>query len=436
MNTHIDAEEVDPLFNIVYIVSEYYLNSGDFNGMSFRALAESVGEEIAIEEKMVELIRDDALFISHSKFVINPHIIMYPPESIETQLGLIASGELKSAVLYPTARVLQKIVDTSRYAHTPLRLYLALGNPQLGVVLFYPSVLEQYRNDPRYLYETDDIVGRLVISDEYFETADVPESDQIILSRFGFAVSKTGHRAVAAMLRDLANLSDEHQQIWHARAIPSELVEKHHFHLIKEYQQVLNGERRQRCSLTTAFMYEMNAINEICNATYKKRIFNRDWIDGFARLSGLTMMLSPTIREYHNFIHLLDKILSDNINKKFFEGHVSFERETALADGRIKVENKGTLALLKEWLGIDFPREGARISTIMASLNRVRKERQKPAHTIEMDKFDPSLWAAQRSLLAEAHGGLKALRQLLSDNLSFSLSGSTHRQVNMPISDD
>lgn len=436
LNTRIDLEDPDPLFKIARTVSEYYLESKDFNGMPFSALMESVGEDIATESNLIDLIRDSVLFISHNKFVVNPHIIMHRPEPIETQLELVASGELKNAVLYPTTNVLQNIVNTSDYAHAPLRLYLALGNPQLGVVLFYPNVLEQYRNDPRYIYETDDIVGRLVISDEYFETSDVPESDQIMLSRFGFAVSKTGHRAVAAMLRDLANLSDKHQQIWHARAIPPELVERHDYHLIAEYQKALNGERRQRCSLTTAFMYEMNAINEICSVSFKKRIFKRDWMHGFDRLNGLTMMLSPTTREYHNFIHLLDKTLSDNLNKDFFEGRVPFKKETALPDGRFQVENKGTLTLLREWLTKDFPHEGANIATIVASLNRVRKERQKPAHAIEIDKFDPSLWAAQRSLLEEVHGGLKVFRQLLSANLSPTLSDSTLHNANMPISDE
>src|SRR5699024_9072887 len=81
------------------------------------------------------------------------------------------------------------------------------------------SVLEIYRNDPRYYYTNNDMNGRICIEDEFFESDKVPESDQILLKGFGFSYDDNLNRAVAVFLSGLASLSPEHQQIWKAKEL-------------------------------------------------------------------------------------------------------------------------------------------------------------------------------------------------------------------------
>lgn len=419
---------------LIKIVLQYYLTSDDFNGLPVRKLLDDGVSATELTVIVEELVKEGSIGVTHCDFVSNPHILCFEHESVEQQVALIASGKLSGACLYPTRPVLARNIDRTNYLATPFRLMLALGYPQLGIVLCYPSVLEHYRNDPRYVYESDDICGQLVVSDKFFGSGNILETDEIMLKRFGFAVTSTGLRAVAVMLRDLAQLSDQHQQIWAARLIPEEALAKDNYYLHPEYAGFQQRGERTVNSLTTAFMHELNGLNEACLAHYEHRLFKHDWMDGFDRLPEFTMMLSPTLSEYNAFIHLLDKLLSDNIDKKFFKGRCELEEDKQREDGKIVVSQKGTLRLLSEFLAKEFPDDASTIEMVIGALSHVRKLRQKPAHTIEVNNYNPSLWNDQRALLQRCHKGLKALRELLFRSPSFHPSAETHRRLSTPVS--
>lgn len=419
---------------LIWEVLQHYLGSKDFNGLPVRKLVHAGAKMDEIEVLVAELVAAGHIGVSHSDFVANPHILSFELSSPQEQAALINSGKLSGACLYPTRPLLSTWVDRANYAATPFRLMLALGYPQLGIVLCYPAVLEHYRNDPRYDYATDDICGQLVVSDAFYGTGNMPESDEIMLKRFGFAVTSSGLRAVAVLLRDLAQLSDQHQQIWAARLIPDELIDKDNYYLHPEYVRYQQQGARMQCSLTTAFMYELNGINEACSTIYEQRLFKSDWLEGFDRLPEFTMMLSPTSSEYHDFTHLLDKLLSDNINKDFFKGRCELESEHQRGDGKIVVSQKGTLTLLSEFLTKKYPDDTQTIDMILGALRHVRKLRQRPAHTIKANKYDPILWNDQRKLLQRCHEGLRALRELLFRSPGFQPLAETARRLAMPVS--
>jgi len=419
---------------IVHLVTDYYLGSPDFNGLVGSKLSSLEQDSRKLNEAVYELVSEGYLALLHDEFTVNKHIFLTSFPTIEMQLGWISAGLLREVCLYPTPLVLNHKVDHQAYSEEPFRLYLALGHPQLGAILCYPYVLERYRSDPRYIYQTDDICGHLVVSDDFFETGNIPECDEIMLKRFGFAVSEKGGRAAAAMLRDLAGMSSQHQKIWASHIIDGDEIARDGYQLIEDYRRHLRGEPRECCSLTTAFMYEINAINEIAKICFDKKLFINDWSDGFDRLNDLTMMLRPTRKELDGFIHLLDKTLSDNLNKKFFEGIVPLEREVTISPGKVRIESKGTLALLREWLEKDFSSEKNSIDCCMRALNRVRKERQKPAHVIQPNTYSLQLWLEQHNLLLEVHGGLKALRTLFEIHFGDPLSVETKRRLALPIS--
>jgi len=422
--------------SLAKIVLRHYFDSDDFNGLPVRKLMDDGAPLAELTAIVTELVKERCIGVSHYDFVSNPHILCFEHESLEKQTALIASGKLSGACLYPTKPVLARSVDRANYTAAPFRLMLALGYPQLGIVLCYPSVLEHYRNDPRYVYESDDICGKLVVSDEFFGSGNMPEADEIMLKRFGFAVTVTGLRAVAVMLRDLAQLSNQHQQIWAARLIPEEAFAKENYYLHPEYARFQEHGERTVHSLTTAFMHELNGLNEACSAHYNHRLFKHDWMAGFNRLPEFTMMLSPTLSEYNAFIHLLDKLLSDNIDKNFFKGRCELEEDKQRADGKIVVSQKGTVRLLSEFLINEYPDDGSAIETVVGALRHVRNLRQKPAHIIEANKYNPTLWNDQRALLQRCHKGLRALRELFFRSPKFQPSTETRRRLTTPVSSE
>src|SRR5688572_12553489 len=61
---------------------------------------------------------------------------------------------------------------------------------------------------------------------------------------------------------------------------------------------------------------------------------------------GTILLIRPTLREFNAFVHVLDKFMSENINKNFFGADVSPETERPRKDGKIVVTQKGTIQLL------------------------------------------------------------------------------------------
>ena len=74
-------------------------------------------------------------------------------------LKKLSTNDLDQVCAYPSSQQLKKIVNTTAYSDRPFTLRLALGEPQLCYESFDLSILEFYRNDPRYYYQHDDISG-------------------------------------------------------------------------------------------------------------------------------------------------------------------------------------------------------------------------------------------------------------------------------------
>lgn len=194
-------------------IVNHNLQSGDFNGLPFLNLMIESKRSPKLGKDIEALIRErkvDALFHDQQ---VNAHIKRLPEEPPDAQLEKLES-QIGSAVLYPTTNSLKAVIDQSEYAGKPFTLRMALGEPQLAFQPFDLSVLEFYRNDPRYHYDHDDITGKISITSEYFESEDFPEHDQILLQSFGFCFDTDLNRSVAVFLRDLSDLSPQHQQIW------------------------------------------------------------------------------------------------------------------------------------------------------------------------------------------------------------------------------
>jgi hypothetical protein len=199
-------------------VTDFYLSSSDFNGVPVATLVERFGSDELIRS-LVEIIGEDKASVVFGNVHPNPHIRALPDIPKEDQIRKLRAGELSGACVYPLPAHLRGVVNRSQYENRPYDLAMALGSPQLDFRAFDLSVLEFYRNDPRYIYDNDDIRGWISISDEYFESESVPESDQILLDNFGFCYDDALNRCVAVFVRYLADLSPEHQQIWKAKEL-------------------------------------------------------------------------------------------------------------------------------------------------------------------------------------------------------------------------
>jgi len=389
-------------------VTAFYLESTDFNGIPARQLLRELAvAHDDIKTTLCDLIASERVVAVID--VLNPHIRRLPDRPLDDQIRRVIAAYDADYCLYPSRQVLEATFDRSTFQDRPFTLELALGAPQLEPVFFDLSVLEVYRNDPRYHYETNDISGWLGVRDEHYLSDKMEERDKISLQDFGFGYSEDYDRAVAVYLRYLSDLSPEHQKIWNARRLRGAYT-LHPDH----YRSTILGEWPERISLFDAFISELQVINEMAVKMGRPPMFRSDFVE---RPRSFGFLVRPTSKELDDFIHLLDKMLSENLNRDFFVGEVPLEEETERADGKIVVTQIGTIRLLGSWFTKRFripdpqPLEAA-----FSAMKKVRKLRQHPAHAVDDEKFDLQFFKEQRALMMEAYEAVRTIRLCLAND--------------------
>ena len=383
------------------------MESQDFNGIQIWNLLRTIGKEWnEIKPHILDLIKSDSIRIIDDEKDINPNIIRVGFDPLEVQLKKANADTPGYMCLYPTKSILKKFVDPSDYNSEPYKLRLALGEAQLSYVSFDLSVLEFYRNDPRYRYENDDIQGHIYYNDEQ-----LPESDRAFLKTYGFAYDEDFNRAVAVFLRYLTGLTPEHQQIWKAK----ELKVNYKLHP-GYYRNLITCSWDCKVSICKALLMELYIINIMANAMGRPPLFNEDYGQyGEKRPKRFGFLIRPTLEEFNNFIHLFDKMLSDNINKEFFQNDISYEIEMKRKDGKIQVQQKGTLKILDDWIRIFYNTHDLRPwEKSIETLRKIRKMRQTPAHKVNEDQFDQNYFKEQRMIIIDAYLAVRTLRLMFA----------------------
>jgi len=381
---------------ILQRITEHYLMSGDFNGFALDDFNED--PELA-RRGANKLLLDGKIVLNFGDLHPNPHILAFEPEPTDTQIAKLNAihfappeyeelGPFRvqtnrtNCCAYPSKDHLRTFVDVSQYEGKPYTLMLALGEPQLGYRAFNLRILEFYRNDPRYSYQTDDIRGHISV-------------------RGDKEVDPTG-----AFLIYLSRLTPEHQQRWKLE----QTGEVTFLHI--DYSRSSAGHWDTQESMFNAFCEELNIINKITIKIYGVPLLRNAYVD--AKPAGFGFLIRPTTKEYDAFVQLLDKMMSDNLNKRFFDGKVdlTFREEK---DGVLSEKQKGTITLLDDWLARSVRLHEPNLQDEMvATFKKVRQERGPLAHEVRDDQWNEDYFAKQRELMKDAYAAIRTLRLILA----------------------
>ncbi len=390
---------------------EFHSASGDFNGLPYYKLIREIEPGDELLETLASLIRDKKVVAVFGDIHPNPHILALTPSDPEELIGKLRSTLSDNTCFYPSETALAKFVQESSYIDRPFTLRLALGKPHLEPCFFDLSVLERYRNDPRYVYWVSDSHGNISVMGTPENPSSLRTSDQVLLKTFGFGHDREGScRVVVVYLRYLSRLTSEHQKIWRTYLLDGE------FYVHPSYQAITKGEWIDEIGVFDAIKEELICINDMCKLIGKPNLFSED----FRQLNlpkHFTFLLRPTLKEFHDFLMDLEKIVVENINRKFFVNDISFESETIRSDGKVEVKQKGTIQLLEDWLHIYYrTSEPCRLHELMKIPRKIRKLRQAPAHKLNDDCFDKALFKDQRDLITEAYFFVQCLRIALNNH--------------------
>lgn len=380
-----------------------------FNGIVASALLPLQANPKKLRLELSALVQDGQITGVFSRLSVNMHIKRLPDPPIETQLKLLSDEPLDTFCLYPTASVIQARVDLSAWQDRPFSTALLLSEPQLAFRAFDMGVLERYVADPRYIVHFFDYMGRMSITDNYFTDAQHPERDKVSLQTFGLGFDDQRNPYAIVYLRYLGRLSAEHQQYWNSYLVGSDVRMSEPY-----FRSSIEGEFWKNRSVRYAIAEEMRLIRSLTEAIWGRSLF-RPPPEGDVPI-GLTSFLRPTTENFNRFVMALDKLLSESIDVKFFDGKVPLETESLRPDGKIIVQNKGSLTLLEEWLlqEITWNDPDAFREVVIHPLRKVRRLRQTPAHTFTKDIFSTEYHNARKQLLWDVFNSLSNIRATLA----------------------
>jgi hypothetical protein len=390
-------------------VVRFYLASPDFNGIPLAQLRDSLEGADDFLSTLDESVAEGRISINFGDRHVNPHIKAFPPEDPLDQIRKLRETPSDHACVYPEPKLLMEQRLRTRYRNRPFSRRLARGQPQLETLSFDLAVLERYRNDPRYYYYCDDVSGRIVVRDSYYQSTDMPEHDQVFMQSFGFSFDRRGERYVAVCLRDLAGLSPEHQQVWNLYLRDGDIRIHPGF-----IAQIL-GQWTDGVSVFTAVLEEERQVNALCDLMGRAPLFRS--VPGWdERPAELSFLIRPTSREFATFIGSLDKLLSDNLNIEFFGNDIIRTKEIKKKDGSVETRPKGSVEMLEEWTSrVVSPGGSEAISAVkdcIKAFRDVRNLRNPGAHKLNDNVFDRELNVRQKDLMQQVYSAIRTLRLL------------------------
>lgn len=411
----------DRIENMVY---DFFVASSDFNGIPLRNISQKLGIDYDNSIDLIkELVKEDIVSIQSST---NPHIIGFQHYPIDSQIHILEEAKKTKEVLhkfgditissedtefpiclYPSKNYLQKKRDLSEFDNAIYSKLLALGEPHLKPIFFEIEVLDRYFNDPRFDFKFEDYSGRISCKYDENEKPIVREEDDIFLKTFGLGFDENGNRLAVVYLRYLKDLTAEHQVYWKSREKSGncKMLEEYH-------QNTIQGNWTFSHSIFSGFIGEQKCINDLTELIFSKPLFRKTF-ENENRPKEFTFFFTPTLKNYNDFILLLDKMISENINKDFFEGKVDLFEFKEIGNGLVERQSKGTLQIFEEWLTSVFNVRGdGSVSELFKPLKKIRRERQNPAHKINDNLYDLQFIEKQKEIMNEAYAVFRNLRNI------------------------
>lgn len=381
-------------------IIEFYLSSGDYNGLpiynipdyDFRRMKE------LIEEGQVEAISENDVF--------NPHIRGFTLNlSVEKQIEN-AKNIQGHTCFYPTEKALANRKPNYKKPYTDL---LESGIPQLHIIFFDIEILERYINNPKYIILDNGYRGTIFLKDEYYSIDSGEEYENIRDYGMAYVQGTKKKRAIGVFAVDLAKLSAKVQMMWKAFELENQNECKVAPGFIKN---LIYGEWVTDYWIFHALIEEMIVINKQCLAMEIPKLFHHEYgTDYYSMPEGYRTILLPTMKNYYDFVLVVEKMVIHNISVKAF-----LKDSFKISSIDRKDENgkdKGSLAMLGEWLHKNIRNTNFDIDdVILKPLRKVRKIRQIPAHELSSNSYDLDVYEKQDDLIKELYEAVSAIRSL------------------------
>lgn len=296
-------------------------------------------------------------------------IVIY--QTIEQQKENI-SKKTNYSVLYPTRKALESLpLDYTK----PYSVLMQRGEKQFKIIYFSIEILERYANNPKFVIMDNGYRGNIYPKDEYVDDNNIEDE---YIKDYGMAYIDGKHieRAIGVFVCDLAKLSSQKQMLWKGFELHNQSKCKINSGFI---ENLINGQWVTKAWIFHALIDEMKVINEQCEHMMIPRLFNRTFGTHYSEMpEGFRNIFLPTLKNYYDFVLVLEKIVVHNISYKTFQKSAQYISSVTRHDESGK--EKGSLTIFEEWLYKNIRTQENLTDIIIKPLRNIRKIRQKPAH--------------------------------------------------------
>ena len=179
------------------------------------------------------------------------------------------------------------------------------------------------------------------------------------------------------------------------------------------YKNTILGQWTDKISVYDAILDEMKLINKLCNNMKLPKLFKIEFSNESyeERPDYYRMMFLPTLKNYHDFVMVLEKMFVDNINVDTFKAKGVGLKTVNPYDKKGK---KASIRMFSEWLDLNII--NGDMKPIIQVLKDIRKERQLPAHKIIENEYSKEFYKKQDELIKKVYRSMTCIRLLLSNH--------------------
>jgi hypothetical protein len=383
-------------------IIQYYLSSHDFNGLPLYHMKNYDCEILhnLIDEGLIEVLSE--------REVINPHIKGFNLNIPKEQQKENISREANHSVLYPTKKALESVpADYTR----PYSIMMQKGEKQFKIIYFNIEILERYANNPKFLIMDNGYRGNIYPKDEHIEDKTI-EDEYIKDYGMAYIDGEILDRAIGVFVCDLAKLSSQKQMLWKG----FELANQNNCKINSGFiDNLIHGEWVTTVWIFHALIEEMKIINNQCQSMGIPNLFNKTFGTHYSEMPyGYRNILLPTLKNYYDFVLVLEKMVVHNLSYKTFQKAVPYISSINRCDesGR----EKGSLTMLEEWLNKNIRTKENISEIIIKPLKKIRSIRQKPAHELISNEYDVSLYQKQIDLMDDTYTAIRAIRLFFTNH--------------------
>lgn len=383
-------------------IIQYYIKSHDFNGLPVYNM------KYYNNDILCELIDEGLIEVLSEKEVINPHIRGFDYHISSNNQKEHISKKTNYSVIYPTRKALESVpLDYTK----PYSVLMQKGEKQFKIIYFDIEILERYANNPKFMIMDNGYRGNICVKDEYVDDKIIEDE---YIKHYGMAYIDGKHleRAVGVFVCDLAKLSSQKQMLWKGFELPNQQKCKINAGFV---DNLIKGKWVMEIWSFHALIEEMKVINEQCEHMGIPKLFNKTFGTHYSEMpEGFRNMLLPTLKNYYDFVLVLEKIIVHNISYKTFQKDTLHIRGIARKDESGK--DKGSLVMLEEWLGKNIRTQEDLTALIIKPLKTIRSIRQKPAHELTSNQYDVTLYHKQLDLMNNTYTAIRSIRLFFANH--------------------